>query len=220
MKLSILSVFTVAVFAEEQKGGFRKLNQAKDMLAIKMGITDKEAKVLLRGYGCYCYPQNNNYVGPANGFNGEPVDELDRLCKQLYRAQRCLEIDSNNGEYPKICTVDQAYAYHQDNSGDIICGEENAPVKQDTRKECKIDMCNLEKDFVAKVSDLFNSGYSKNGAFDDMSETDYENTCTRLINAGGSPTELACCGTGIDRRTFNGLVNQCCNDQVSSLGSC
>lgn len=215
--------FTLAAFVSAQDNisdGGRKLNHAKDMLSMVHGVTDKEAKNLLRNYGCFCYPQGQNFVGPTNGFNGEPVDELDRLCKQLFRAQRCLTIDSTNGVYPKECNQDQAYSFFQDNQGDVICGEENASNKQTIRKDCKIDMCELEKDFVNKVSNLFNSGYVKVNAFENMNQADYEATCARNSAGGGTLSELACCGAGIERRTYNNVVNTCCNNQVSSLGSC
>jgi len=220
--ISATTCFTLAAAVSAQSDildGGRKLNQAKDMLAVVHNVSDKEAKNLLRNYGCFCYPQGQNFVGPTNGFNGEPVDELDRLCKQLFRAQRCLQIDSDNGEYPKECNNDQAYAFHLSN-GDVVCGEENASNKQTVRKDCKIDMCELEKDFVTKVSDLFNNGYVKNAAFENMSQNDYEATCARNSAGGGTQSELACCGAGIERRTYNSVVATCCNNEVSSLGSC
>lgn len=225
MKFTTACFTLAAAVAAQSDGGIqdggRKLNQAKDMLAVVHNVSDREAKNLLRNYGCFCYPQGQNFVGPTNGFNGEPVDELDRLCKQLFRAQRCLQIDSDNGEYPKQCNNDMAYAFHQDaNTGDVVCGEENATAKQSTRKDCKIDMCELEKDFVSKVSDLFNNGFVKNAAYENMGQSDYEATCARNSAGGGTQSELACCGAGIERRTYNSVVNMCCNNEVSSLGSC
>lgn len=198
----------------------RKINQAKDMLAIIRGIDERDAKQLMRGYGCYCYPLDGTRVGPLNGYHGEPLDELDKLCKHLYRAERCLQIDSANGEYPKDCHNDMAYPFYEDsnNPGNVICGEEGI-VPDPKRKECKIDMCELERDFVTRVNQLFNSGYTKNSMYDDMNAMDYDNVCVNN-NGGGHDNELACCGAGIERRTYNSLVHQCCNDQISAFGDC
>ena len=39
-------------------------------------------------YGCYCTPS-----GQKNGEMGEPVDEIDALCRDLFMAYKCLKND-------------------------------------------------------------------------------------------------------------------------------
>lgn len=201
--------------------GPRKLGQTKDMLSVKLGISVEDAKDLVRSYGCYCYPHNQNKVGPAENhpYNGAPVDELDELCKKLYRAQKCVNLDSDAGKWTLPCTLDNAYQFYQDNTGKVIC--ENPNEKNPENKECKVNMCELENDFTDKVVALFNSGWQKNADFFKWDENEYANRCQKAPQVGNSQqSELACCGEGLHRKTFNSLVNQCCDNRVESIGAC
>lgn len=196
----------------------RKLGQVKDMLAIKTGMSTQDAKNFLRNYGCYCYPLFAQKVGSLQ-YNGEPVDELDDLCKKLYRAQKCIQIDVDNGRYEQDCSLDQGYGFFEED-GDFVCGAEENQDQME-KYACRINMCELEKDFASKVAALVDSGFERNLDFRNMDEDSYAASCPRIPNGGGSDTELACCGNGLARKTYNTLTSVCCDGtRVESFGSC
>ena len=63
-------------------------------------------------YGCYCTPD-----GSKNSEGGEPVDEIDQLCQQLYHAYKCLSVD-----YGK-CPPTTLYEWKIKNNGEPACGK-------------------------------------------------------------------------------------------------
>lgn len=196
----------------------RKLGQTKDILSHYLDMESTEAKNFIRNYGCYCYPLLSATAGPAFNFNGEPLDELDDLCKKLWRAQKCIEIDSENGTYEKGCALNQSYATHLNEKDEVVCGTKDNQENAE-KLSCRFNMCELEKDFAAKVAVLVKSGYQRNMAYKNMNEGEYRNTCQRVAGSG-TETELACCGTGLQRKTYNTLTSTCCDDRVESFGSC
>lgn len=201
----------------------RKMGQTKSMLAVILNMdSDDDAKALIKNYGCFCYPLGRKMVGPTLNFNGDPLDELDQLCKNMYRAQKCITIDAEDGEYKRECETSQGFAWYVDGTGAVQCGNIDDTAKDRERKACKYTMCEIELDFAHKVASLFSNGYSRNDDFFRMEETKYLSTCARTDNNGsnGQQQELACCGKGLDRRIFNNLVSDCCNDVVESIGTC
>lgn len=199
----------------------RKLGQTKGMLAHKLGTSEEDANRLVRYYGCYCYSLGSKNVGPQNNFNGEPKDELDALCKKLYRSQKCIGIDNEDGLYDqdKTCDLDSAYQWYTDGNGNVVCEDPNAPKKNPNA--CKINNCNLENDFTDKVVALLNSGsFTRNDDFYKWSESEYDQNCQRIPNQGNGGRDLSCCGNGIDRKSYSVIANQCCNNELVSHGSC
>lgn len=222
MKLyySITAALVATTSAKPEKVGGRKLGQTKDILSILTGQSSQATKNFLRNYGCYCYPLMSQKAGPAFNYNGDPVDELDDLCKKLYRAQKCIEIDSSEGLYENECSIDQGFGFYQDDNGEIVCGAEENQSEKDGKYACRVNMCELEKDFAGKVQALMNSGYTQNNSYKNMDEADYQNTCVKTPNGSGADVELSCCGVGIQRRTYNTITSTCCDNRVESLGAC
>lgn len=217
---ALTAAYATVAYAAPEKVGGRKLGQTRDMLSHYLDMEQNEAKNFLRNYGCYCYPLMSQKVGPAFNYNAEPVDAMDELCKKLWRAQKCIEIDSVNGVYEKACDVGQAYGTHlNEDTNELICGTEANQNQQD-KLSCRFNMCELEKDFATKIADLVKSGYERNQAYKNMNEEEYRNTCARVAGSGAE-TDLACCGSGLKRKTYNTLTSQCCDgDRVESFGSC
>jgi hypothetical protein len=222
MKLyySMTGLFALYNIQGAEAVGGRKLGQTKDILSVITGMSSQNAKNFLRNYGCYCYPLSAQKAGPAFNYNGDPVDELDDLCKKLYRAQKCIDIDVAEGNYETECTLDQGYGFYTDDNGQVVCGAEENQGERDDKVACRVDMCELEKDFAEKVAALINSGYTHNNGFKNMDEAEYQASCPRTQNGNNAQVELSCCGTGISRRTYNTITSDCCDNRVESLGSC
>ena len=67
-------------------------------------------------YGCYCTPtstKDENWVG-----TGEPVDDIDRLCRDLFYGYNCLKND-----HTAKCSSKSTYDWDVDSSGLPKCGK-------------------------------------------------------------------------------------------------
>lgn len=217
--LTLLAPTLLVHSSEDEIPGLRKLGQTKSMLATKLNIPEADAKNLLRGYGCFCYVQGSTSAGPAFKYHGEAVDPLDQLCKDLYKAEKCIGIDSLDGNYRKGCFVDQSTKFsnivNPDGTVSVICN--------DDQNQCKEDMCNIENDFSSKVAELFNTGYQTNNSFKIawQDEAGYKSLCPAPErDDNGGMVAMSCCGKGLDRAIYNPLLSECCNEEISSLGSC
>lgn len=198
----------------------RKYPQVKSMLAELMNISANEAKQKVRNYGCFCYIDGKRVTGSTNKHARSPVDELDSACKQLARAKRCIDIDVNNDLHNRRCNIGSQYRWFMDN-GDIVCGDQNDP-DYFGRNSCRMHLCALEKDFVHKIKSLYDGGYTQNPNYSKMDDNDYDTVCLEN-NAGssGSSVDWNCCGDGANRKTYNSVVNSCCNDgSVKTTGLC
>ena len=68
-------------------------------------------------YGCYCTP-TEAHRSDGNWFGtGEPVDEIDKLCRGLFFGYQCLKKDH------KECDSTRAYEWTLEDSGAPKCGK-------------------------------------------------------------------------------------------------
>merc|ERR1712113_469004 len=93
------------------------------------------------------------------------------LCRDHFRASRCLEIDFDQGIYTELSN---GYEWHvDDKTRDIVCGT----WKERQGKSSSIDKCELDKILVTRVSKLFRPSFVKNPAFEKMSDAEYQSDC-------------------------------------------
>ena len=59
----------------------------------------------LNRYGCWCYFASDYGKGRS-----QPVDELDRFCKQLHEGYECVEIDAELAGDSNCTAWDQSYS--------------------------------------------------------------------------------------------------------------
>lgn len=186
------------------------------------------SRQVLFKHGCYCFPDRDGIARPRNGYHGPGVDELDNLCRDLYRAQKCLkEEEVYNGEE---CELIQDYAFWRKDDGTIECGKWSEKTKDSwkTRPEnqCAYKNCLLEREFVYQVEALLKSGFDvENSPVKNLNDgPEYEAVCPTGANGGNNvriePENIACCGNDLNRRPYNNLVQKCCDGEVSSFGSC
>jgi len=254
----------------------RKLPQIKQMVTHMTDLTLGQVSKIIRNYGCYCYVGKSKLPGTISGKgNIKPLDPLDEACRDLWRAEKCLAVDSENGVYgeKRHCSMKSGYKWHLDEANSIKCGDEDPEIREKKRQDggkngdeanCKMDLCELEKSFAIRVKKIFDNGFEKNNDFYKMSESDYNEKCSPpeksdkdkssrdagdlaeearneelalAVVAGeaedenndqselsfkpNDPALLACCGSGIDRRTYNTMIADCCNDgSVRPFGMC
>ena len=183
-------------------------------------------------HGCYCFPGGQSYdpkiVGPRYGYHGPALDELDQLCKDLWRAQTCLNKELE-------CTIDD-YTYpfqiipnpiDPTATPTIECGPGNENQESwSTRpqKACTRNVCELEKEFALRVAGLVSSGYQLTESVSNILDQRYWKYCPTGVYENELPRAgkvRTCCGEGMDRRLFNPFVYECCDDErVRGVGQC
>lgn len=107
-------------------------------------------------YGCWCSFGDRVLEG-----RGEPKDDIDRACRDLTLAMRCVDYDSKIGTCTDNCdeTCDarnvmynrpvQRPGENADTSSYLQCSRSNK------RSKCKLWSCSVETDFAKKLVDFF-----------------------------------------------------------------
>lgn len=204
---------------------------------------NNQHKMFLKNHGCYCYVSEDEekIVGPRNGYNGPPLDELDALCMTLYKAQKCLSQEMDQDRFGSKCQIERNYPFiledqeNDDNGNPLLSDEElikcypkkvlnggmgfNRWAKRPKNK-CRMSICELEREFAIRVKNLWNSGYrSDNLDIVGMDDQQYAGKCVNLKKNVNIDAE--CCGEGMNRRPFDTVNKMCCADQsLAPVGSC
>lgn len=175
----------------------------------------KEAKYLLHNHGCYCHPLSSKNIGPVpgSGYNGPAVDALDRLCKALWLAKKCVPVDDPDCD-PHVPFDHMWHPYKA------------KPYCLNTPQSCAKNVCKLEIDFATRVAELLVHGgtngnkYSKKEKFITKHQVQYDALCIPQEPTSNGPRDT-CCGKLMDRRLYNDLLLQCCHDgRIKSIGTC
>lgn len=180
------------------------------------------ARNLLKNYGCYCYAGGSKIVGSRFNYHGPAIDPVDDLCRQMFFKQKCFPLDAAEGMYDgNQCEGDNKFRWYLDDDNELVCGD-RTDLTYYSRRPCKMQNCELEKNFVESVVELwFDPTYVQDKNFRNMEDGEYNAACTVPGGNGGSPHELKCCGEGIDRRTYNTMMKECCWDgSVKFIGNC
>jgi len=238
---------------------------------------NKISKSLIKDYGCFCYAGGSKIVGSKFNYHGPGLDKVDNLCRELFFKQKCFAIDTENGVYEtsvvpedRNCQADNKFRWFIDDNNQLQCGDK-IDSSYYARRPCKMNNCELEKDFVLKVAELYLSGnYDQNKEWKFMSDEEYKNSCqanaimahitsgnnnnnnnknsdganSPWLNANGAVewseksqfnilknqlfnffeepvVELNCCGNGAQRKTYNTMMKECCDDgSVKFIDSC
>lgn len=211
---AIMALATVS--ADDSIDG-KKLQQTTDILSHILPSSSAIAKSNVFRHGCYCFSRPGALVGPRNGYHGPPKDELDALCRDLFRAQKCLPSDIAD------CDADRAYPFTKNNDGSVSCGPDPVQFPKWATKAnnaCKLSTCELELEFAEAVKALYDGGFDADAAgFSYIKDTDYDAVCPSNPT-GIPPPALSCCGIGTKRKPFNTVTEQCCGDNIVSPGSC
>lgn len=235
-KLLLLSLVSKTLTNDIESPDTRKVQHvAKMMFTLDSSQSQDDWQKFIRNYGCYCYVHDGNRkIGQRNDLISHPVvplDAMDEACRAVARAQRCIDIDENNGRFPENkCHLGSTYKwYHDTNTNTIICNDENDPTWA-AENTCRTTLCAYEKRLVETVVSLYqDASFNKNMAWHRMDDVTYKATCLKtdsgnsVDNGNRGSQDYDCCGTGVDRRTFNIAVHDCCNGglgPVMDAGSC
>jgi len=176
----------------------------------------------IQQYGCYCFIDNRFGATPLSlaGNKGTPVDDMDKLCLDLYRCHRCIY----DFDHPtEACTVESKYrSFFNDATGEVECDDP-------ANSNCQNSQCHCDRIFAMKIADLwtnqngdnyqFNRYYWKNVKNGKAGPTfGYKNTCVSSQAPNGQAD--ACCGKAGEKKPYSSLMADCCNDMLTPLGGC
>lgn len=187
---------------------------------------------LLTNYGCNCYPTSHEAISaidPNNSwlhmaYKGQPIDELDQACLDVYNSYKCMFMDHEAGRINQIgkygCYKGMTFRWHFDTNGEIQCGRPSNLNYYNTEDDCRLAACQIEKNFVYKVQNFLNSqGGAENFYNNNQNNYGY---CPNVKRNGKVRTERdSCCGEFPNRVPFNSLYRECCEDgSMASIGGC
>ena len=230
---ALFSFQSYQILAQQEQGSSdiedisgRKLNQIWNMLYhIEPSFnSEPDSRQFILKHGCYCHASGASPVGSRNGYHGAPLDELDALCRDLWRSQKCLNHEESDADDEK-CPTTVAYAFEKNgdkdnNDASIACGRASSDrwMNKDEH-QCDIKLCELEKEFAYKVKELIASGFQRDPSISKIADAEYEQFCPN--NGFAEQREnFACCGEGIGRKPFDPVTKQCCADRITEVGSC
>ena len=69
-------------------------------------------------YGCYCTPSESHFNSEHWYGTGEPVDEIDSVCRNLFFGYQCLKND-----HGQMCDSARSYEWKVGDNGQPTCGK-------------------------------------------------------------------------------------------------
>ena len=206
----------------------RFLYQSFQMLAVlEPSLNDDQARDFILKHGCYCFPggyKGESRARPRFGYKGPPLDELDGLCKDLWRSQRCLRGEEiYQGEE---CDIEDNFPWFVDGNGDVQCGQEDEFPDWELKphNQCKYKNCLLELEFAQNVKKLIDNGYTQdpNDPITSINDGKYTKYCPVTTDPGNGGTTDGCCGLGTKRKPYNSLTKECCavSQEARPIGTC
>lgn len=111
-----------------------------------------EAREQVLSHGCWCSkldPDNKNYAGTG----GEPVDELDGICKLWYSMRTCTKFRQGSCEY---FDSDWFTSYELSNSEQGITNS-NCEQNASHKSSCLYDTCLIDQHFVMQILDVLHN---------------------------------------------------------------
>lgn len=203
---------------------FSRFSSIFDMAKVTLTTkySNKELSSRLQNYACHCFPTDSS--GEIIGGKGAVINDIDRLCKQLYDCHTCIH-DSECSALTKKDPQFDGYKYDIDPiSGQISCDNQDPTPKEPAKMKCKKAMCECDREFSKKLGAQWKDEdfdvkiwwnnkniqkHKKNG--DPLKE--YEEVCKKKSFL---PNSHECCG----RSLINPVINDCCAGTPVSVGSC
>lgn len=175
---------------------------------------------MLNGYGCWCYFEDDHGQG-----RGQPVDDVDKMCKTLHDGYTCLMMDTDNLDEPCIpWDTDYTSAIGVSLSGmSMEAIQMQCRIKNDN-DTCKSSVCMVEGWFIQSYFLFSVNGGALDAAHGHENGFNPKDDCPIRQ---GEASEKACCGDYPARfpykiqdgtrgccqgRTFNSEIYQCCDN--------
>lgn len=169
----------------------------------------------INNYGCNCWTKGKK---SGIGGSGQPIDELDRVCKELSRCHQCIGIDYS---YETCDPVKQKYkAKLATVDGKVQINCVNQMNKKGTNNgDCKKSLCECDKKFAEGFAIKFQNWNEDYWQLDMKGQ--YESSCNMPKAkmggmGGGGPNQ--CCGAKFpDKKPFNDETHKCEDNEVLGI---
>jgi len=162
-------------------------------------ITDGVA-VALETYGCWCARLSTG-ISPG----GNPVDEIDTLCRSWAQCRHCEDYSACDGE------VDEGYA------AKVTFGLSGLELScPDDLDACTKERCECDLEYGLALRDSLEALLTGNNAQGlDQTKTNLEEIdCERALTGIGTN---ACCGSAPHWQLYNAATQTCVNGQLEDI---
>jgi hypothetical protein len=218
------------------------LKRLKQMKALILHLQPAHYYAKYCNYGCWCFRDGVHQVGTGSG---PAVDAIDQKCLLQAKCYECAEMEHPNRNcVPEQIQYDYSLIFDPNdpdnhNLKSIVCHDD--PFDPNTGKtsekiSCRRAICECDKRLAEDLRAMeaqniwVEENSQKIGSFD----PDTQCIHTRGgANSGDKNWEMKCCGTGwrfpyrdSDNRkccgdmTYDANMLTCCNDVVSTIGTC
>lgn len=167
----------------------------------------------ISSYGCWC---NLNVTTTPKGY-GEPVDEIDALCKTLVEGYRCAILDE------KSAGETECEPWRVTYQSQVLSTSYSQCQLSNPNDNCAAKACSIEGSFIGGLLTFFFQNLKPNPEVWGHDSFDWKNECKKVKNGGvtASPTatpEIQCCGEYPERFSYNTQfgAQECCNGKVFS----
>lgn len=182
----------------------------KDFKAMFLHFFTHEQLTSIYGYGCYCLNLGDR---PLSGMmtGVEPVDDVDELCFQWTKCNRCTTFDHGDQCTPETVK----YNFKIGKADTITCTDAPGTCKYNICECDRWSVMNLQKVVGSKqIIDTTDDRYLAHKGFI------AENQCRNKVRSNRGPMKMNCCGEYPKRFPFNENARQCCNGRVTSTNEC
>lgn len=200
----------------------RKFSYLGSMVYSQLNTTMSAGDIAKRivSYGCYCFRDGNSGSDASFG-SGRPVDAQDRLCSNLMKCRRCIQMDF---DVDSSCDVHmEKYSYSIDPSSRVItCDETQDPCRQ---HKCECDKAFAEDLGKVWTDEAFNELYWANNKNvrrrnkRNQEVFDAEANCKNNEDVKLKADD--CCGEVGRRMPYSLMRHDCCdNNRLAGIGQC
>jgi len=239
---------------DAEDDGFRRFNKAFSMTVGRLctetdcgDYTPREVSQNLqraiRNYGCNCFPEvndrHNHYASLGlpgyqtnfdvewhHGFNGHPIDGLDKLCALTFRRFNCLEMAVGDtlpltAKAGFDCFRGTTHSWHINDDNEVLCGGSWNPNYENNTDayKCEKAVCAIELEFANEAWRFFDpsQGGIHHSEFAIVNEANYNLNAQGLCQRNGQSVgdaDQQCCGEFPHRLSYNANVLCCEDDEV------
>merc|ERR1719361_50572 len=167
----------------------------------------------IRGYGCWCYFQEEHGQGA-----GDPQNQLDAHCQSLHHGYSCVKIDAGwedeKCDHPWAMEYNiiplTAWMFGGETSGDMMADCQS--LNQDSN--CAARTCAVESFFTLNLIGEFLSMKPFDATLKHSDGWSHSDNCPRKLGSDDSPLE--CCGSYPPRFPYKTKDGQrgCCDDKT------
>ena len=194
----------------------------KDVQGFVKGLINTEKRqdrwlAQFKDYGCHCFGDNdhsNKLVG-----QGQPLDEIDRACRDLKMCRQCIKLS-----HPNVADFLEDMSYVGKNSDENKDPRYNwDSCDYDSRHNAKfgtfnetMQLCECDLQFVKSMRLLWRSDVDND--FDSsLKEINKESLCQMPDKSRNADK---CCGSNPFSRPYNSDILECCDGIVTITGGC